>query len=197
MHLKIQQSDIWKFNRAWNEKSLVFSLKITDSEWNIISQRNDEWKEIKAILKTCRKDEDDGNLEYIKYEYESLFNDFQINKLLQLADLTNYEDESILFFKTVKENYEEIRSNFIESIKESINKKIEKLNNELNNLSIREDEEITLEWVEKKLDNYRIRYEAEEKKLKDCIEWSETYKQTLDLYQKWKSYYDDLLKKVS
>lgn len=197
MYLKIQQSEIWRFNRAWTEKSLVFSLKITDNDWLTISQKDSEWNEVKAVFKPWRKNEDDGNLEYIKDEYEDLFNDFQINKLLSLADLENYEDENIFFFKTIKENYEQIRNNFIKDRKDEIQRKIDSLIMKLSNFNVREDEYVELNWLSKKIDMYKSRYETEEKKLKDCIEWSETYKEVLSKYEKYKWYYNKLVKKIN
>lgn len=186
MRLNLNQCSYWKYNFMWNEKSTAISIGIYDDNWQIWKEVNG--KRLNCILKLVSSDED--ITDYVKDMYE----EFNINELIDMVDITNYLEEYLYFIEIYNENKDDIIHNHFKKMKQDIDIKIKRLEDKKKSIDNIEVEDIIIPSKLKR-DMLYIKGQAEVS-LSDYVEWSDTYIKKEKEKIKYKDRYNNIARRI-
>ena len=176
MKLLINQNDYWKYNWWSGDKCTAQSLKIVDDEWKTIVK--EVWdKTFKCVLRLDSSEDD--TTDDLQYYYDN----FEIGNIIDFVSFNNETEDKSLFLGTLIQNYDLICSNHKKDREDLIKKKIEQLQKELDNIDDKynDDTQNIVDGAKYRFNESfgRMKSFMDRTKLKDLVEWSETYNSTL------------------
>ena len=170
MELKVTQCSVGKYNWAGNEKSLSFYMGIYD---------NDKLVEVDGIKALLHYSGEENELDDFRDAIDNL--EYAYEKCLKYADKVissvDYEAQCLTFIKVYTDNFELINETQKTKERISIEKRIQKLQKELENISDLPANlyETTNSFIRKKINQYKKWQEPYIKELPQIIEGTEKH----------------------
>lgn len=179
--LKVTQCQVGRFNMLSNEKSLSFYMSIFDDGVKV------EENGILAQLYYSGEEDDYELFSDAINNIEEVF-----SKCYEYAERiisnTDYKAQCHLFYKVYMQNLEEINNSLLAAHKESVEKQIKKLQEQLKVTEIACDISYTADKCIKKRINLLYKWiEQDEKTLSELIPGTETHIKKKALLDRWKA----------
>ena len=167
----------------WNEYSTAISIWIYDDNWQMHKEKNG--KRLNCILKLQSREDDITDM------VREYYDNFEINELVHMVDITNYLEEYMYFIDVYNKNKEQIISSHVANSISKIEKEIEHL--EKKKKAIESDFYVDDISIPSSLKANMIFYKSKAlMSLDDYVEWSDTYISKVNEKLKYKDKYNSI-----